>query len=34
METGAPAARPRGAAAAPRSSSGNEPFVDVDDIPF
>ena len=35
METGTPAARPRGAAtAASPTSGGNEPFVDVDDIPF
>jgi single-strand DNA-binding protein len=36
METGTPAARPRGAAAAARPSTGEEtaPFVDVDDIPF
>jgi single-strand DNA-binding protein len=32
METGAPAARPRGAAAP--SGAREEPFVDVDDIPF
>ena len=32
METGAPAARPQ--AAASRPASGDEPFVDVDDIPF
>ena len=32
METGTPAARPQ--AAASRPASGDEPFVDVDDIPF
>lgn len=36
METGAQAARPRAASASPASApaSGEEPFVDVDDIPF
>ena len=32
METGAPAPRPQ--AAVSRPASGDEPFVDVDDIPF
>ena len=37
METGAPAARPSAASASPASASpapGEQPFVDVDDIPF
>jgi single-strand DNA-binding protein len=33
-ESNATSARPAGAAAAARPASGEEPFVDVDDIPF
>ncbi|MDP9273435.1 MAG: single-stranded DNA-binding protein, partial [Chloroflexota bacterium] len=33
-ESNASSARPAGAAAAARPASGEEPFVDVDDIPF
>jgi single-strand DNA-binding protein len=34
METGTPVAQPRGAAAPAGTARSDEPFVDVDDIPF